>query len=130
MNTVSTSTVDARSRKLLYVFEQGPFSTSSGLETLEAVLSGANFEQDLSLLFIHNGVFQLKKNQETKDSLIKPYTKTFLALEDFGISKIYVHDLSMLARGLQGGDLMLSAQFLSSEQVANLIAGQHRVFTF
>ena len=43
-------------KKLLYVFDSGPYSNSSGSETLEAVLVGTNFEQDISLLFINNGL--------------------------------------------------------------------------
>ena len=136
MNTASNSstnmsdTADAGIKKLLYVFEHGPYSTSSGSEALEAVLSGANFEQEMSLLFIFNGVYQLKKNQETKESLIKAYTKTFLALDDFGVNNVYVHDLSLLARGLEIRDLMIPAIVLSAEEITDLIAGQHRAFTF
>lgn len=136
MNTDSNTEIDRGNefdsgiKKLLYVFEHGPYSTSSGSEALEAVLSGANFEQELSLLFIYNGVFQLKKSQETKESLMNPYTKTFLALDDFGVNNVFVHDLSLLARGLESQDLMIPAKVLSAEEIASLIACQYRVFTF
>ena len=117
-------------KKLLYVFDSGPYSSSSGSEALEAVLVGANFEQEISLLFINNGIFQIKRNQDTSASQLKPSYKTFKALEDFDITKVYTHDLSLLARGLEADDLMIPASVLSSQAVSILIAEQDRVFTF
>ena len=53
--------------KILYVFTQAPYSTSAGIEALDALLIGAAFEQEVSVLFIHNGVFQLKDQQVASD---------------------------------------------------------------
>ncbi|MCH2190974.1 MAG: sulfurtransferase complex subunit TusC [Gammaproteobacteria bacterium] len=117
-------------KKLLYVFDSGPYSSSSGSETLEAVLVGTNFEQDISLLFINNGLFQIKQNQDTDASLMRPFYKTFNALEDFEISKVYACDLSMSARGIATEDLMIPVAVISSSQVCELLADQDRVFTF
>ncbi len=117
-------------QKLLYIFEHGPYSNASGQEALEAALIGASFDQTVSLLFLFDGVFQLKNQQGAQDSQIKQYTKTFKALADFDISNIYVHDLSLSARGLGLHDLMLSAQSLSAKEIADLITEHHKVFTF
>lgn len=117
-------------KKLLYVFDSAPYSSSAGSEALEAVLIGANFEQDISLLFINNGVFQIKRDQSTKGSLMKPFFKTYSALEDFEVTNIYSHDLSLLARGLDARDLMIPASVLTSAEVAQLLNEQDKVFTF
>lgn len=117
-------------RKLLYVFTQAPYSNSTGQEALDAALIGAAFEQDVSLLFLHDGVFQLMRGQNAQQSELKRYTKAFSALSDFGIDNVYVHDLSLLARGLESDDLGISAKLLDSGAVAELIQQQFRVFTF
>lgn len=116
-------------QKLLYVFTQAPYSTSSGLEALDAVLIGAAFEQEVSVLFIHNGVFQLK-DQQVPAKGIKAFTKTYKALEDFGVENVYVDSLSMVARGLNASQLLCKAVELNSEQVKDLLSEQYRVFTF
>ena len=116
-------------QKLLYVFTQAPYSNSAGIEALDAVLIGATFEQEVSVLFVHNGVFQLNVDQSTRDD-VKQFTKAFKALDDFGVENIYVDRLSMESRGLTRSQLMCDVVALESEQVKALIAKQFRVFTF
>ena len=115
---------------LLYVFERGPYSNASGAEGLEAALIGAAFEQKVSLLFVHDGVFQLKAGQSAVESELKQYTKTFAAFEDFGVSDVFVHDFSLVARGLSSEDLQIKTSVVTAEQIAQLIQQQQKVFTF
>jgi len=122
-------------QKIMYVVTQSPYSNSAGQEALDALLIGAAFEQEVSVLFIHNGVFQLKNQQSTAHesseiSSIKQFTKTYKALEDFGVENVYVDSLSMASRGLDESQLMMSVTLLDSEQVSSLLAQQFRVFTF
>jgi len=114
----------------LYVFTTAPYTSSAGQEGLDAALIGAAFEVDVSVLFLHDGVFQLKRGQDTSESMLKQTTKTFGALKDFGIENVYVHDLSLLARGLEPTALMIDTQLLDSGGVQDLLQRQFRVFTF
>lgn len=115
-------------KSLLYIFSEGPYSHSSGQETLDAVLIGASFEQDISVLFIHDGVYQLHNNQSVSGTELKQYSKTFAALADFDVTKIYVHEPSLNARSLSADDLMINAQALDTTQVSALMSDQFRVF--
>ena len=117
-------------QKLLYVFDSGPHTISAGAETLEALLVAANFDKKISLLFIQNGVFQLKENQQAVGVETRLYTKIFKALADFDVTDLYVHDLSMLARGLTEQDLVVPVKCVTSEFIGDLIADHHKVFTF
>lgn len=117
-------------KKILYVFTHGPYSNSHGQEALDAVFIGAAFEQIVSVLFLHDGIFQLKKNQQVGDGGLKAYTKAFRALEDFGIENCYVHDLGLLARGLDLDELEPVVLPLNSIAIKSLISAQDRVFTF
>ena len=116
-------------KKILYIFTQAPYSNSAGIEGLDATLIGAAFDQEVSVLFINNGVFQIKDKQAPK-ALVKQFTKTFKALNDVGVEHIYVDELSMAARGLSCSELICDVQSLETEQVKELIAQQFRVFTF
>ena len=116
-------------QRILYVFSTGPYTSAAGQEGLDAVMVGAAFELEVSLLFLHDGVHQLKRGQQANAG-IKQYTKAFRALEDFGVESIYVFDNSMLARGLRSEQLMLDVTLLDSAGVTQLIKQQHKVFTF
>lgn len=92
-------------KKFLYVNRKAPYGTIYALESLEVVLIGAAFEQDVSLAFLDDGVFQLTKGQDTKGIGVKNFSPTFRALGDYEVTKLYVEKESLAERGLVEGDL-------------------------
>jgi tRNA 2-thiouridine synthesizing protein C len=46
-------------KKFMYINRKAPYGTIYAWESLEVVLIGAAFEQDVSLAFLDDGVFQL-----------------------------------------------------------------------
>jgi len=93
-------------KKFLYVNRKAPYGTIYALESLEVVLIGAAFEQDVALAFLDDGVFQLAKGQETTGVGMKNFSPTYKALGDYDVNKIYVEKESLDARGLTLDDLM------------------------
>ncbi len=117
-------------KSVLYVISSGPYSNARGQEALDAILIGASFDLDVSVLFIHDGVFQLKRGQNVRLSRLKQFTKTYKAFEDFGVEKVYIHDLSLNSRGLTDAELICAVTVLDQQGVRKLIADQTKVFTF
>lgn len=99
-------TDEKTSKKFLYVNRKAPFGTIYALESLEVVLIGAAFEQDVSLAFIDDGVFQLMNNQDATAAGMKSFSKIYRALGDYEVRKLYVEQESLDLRGLTVGDLM------------------------
>jgi tRNA 2-thiouridine synthesizing protein C len=93
-------------KKFLYVNRKAPYGTIYALESLEVVLIGAAFEQDVSLAFIDDGVFQLMAGQETTGAGMKNFSRTYKALGDYDVKKFYVERESLAERGLTIEDLM------------------------
>jgi tRNA 2-thiouridine synthesizing protein C len=93
-------------KKFMYVNRKAPYGTIYALESLEVVLIGAAFEQDVSLAFLDDGIYQITKGQETEDIGMKNFSPTYKALGDFDVNKIYVEKESMEARGLTLDDLL------------------------
>lgn len=120
----------AVSQKLLYVITQAPYSSANGHEALEAILIACAFEQEVNVLFIHDGVFQLKSEQSTEQSLLKQTTKTFRALSDFGVEAAYVFDSSLFSRALTVDELMIEPTVVDNQAVTQMMAESFRVFTF
>ncbi|MDQ2089381.1 sulfurtransferase complex subunit TusC [Marimonas arenosa] len=92
-------------KKFLYVNRRAPYGTIYALESLEVVLIGAAFEQDVSLAFLDDGVFQLTKGQKTDGLGVKNFSPTFRALGDYDVTKLYVEKESLEERGLSEADL-------------------------
>jgi tRNA 2-thiouridine synthesizing protein C len=93
-------------KKFLYINRKAPYGTVYALESLEVVLIGAAFEQDVSLAFIDDGVYQLIDNQDTTGVGMKNFSKTYRALGDFEIRKLYVEKEALAERGLKLENLM------------------------
>jgi tRNA 2-thiouridine synthesizing protein C len=69
------------------------------------VLIGAAFDQDVSLAFVDDGVYQLTKGQNTGEIGMKNFSPTYSALGDYEVKKIYVEKESLAERGLSLDDL-------------------------
>jgi tRNA 2-thiouridine synthesizing protein C len=93
-------------KKFMFVNRKEPYGTIYALEALEVVLISAAFEQDVSLAFIDDGVYQLLKGQDTSGIGMKNFSPTYRALGDYEITKLYVEKESLEERGLALSDLM------------------------
>ena len=90
----------------MYLNRRSSFGTVYAIESLEVVLIAAAFEQDVSLAFIDDGVYQIVEGQNTDGIGMKNFSKTFHALGDYDINKLYVSKESLEERGLSESDLM------------------------
>ena len=93
-------------KKFLYINRKAPYGTIYALESLEVVLIGAAFEQEVSLAFLDDGVFQLMEGQDTTGVGMKNFSKTYKALGDYEVRKFYVEKESLVERGLSVENLM------------------------
>jgi len=117
-------------KKFLFVNRKAPYGTIYALESLEVVLIGAAFEQDVSLAFLDDGVYQLVKGQNTKGSDMKNFSPTYRALEGYDIEKLYVEKESMDARGITDKDLVVPVTVMSRAEMAQLMESQDVVLSF
>lgn len=97
---------EGNKKKLLYVNRKAPYGTIYALESLEVVLIGAAFEQDVSVAFLDDGVYQLVDGQDTTGIGVKNFSRAYKALGDYEVRRLYVERKSLAERGLQLADLM------------------------
>ena len=117
-------------KKFAFINRKAPYGTIYALESLEVVLISAAFDQDVSLVFADDGVYQLKKGQATKAVGMKNFSPTYRALEGYDIEKLYVEKSSMEARGLTADDLLVDVEVLDSAEMAALLEEQDVVLSF
>ena len=131
-------------KKFMYMNRKAPYGTIYALESLEVVLIAAAFDQDVSLVFADDGVYQLTKGQDTDEIGMKNFSPTYSALGDYDIKKIYIEKESLEERGLSLDDLQElkyededddwaekdSIILVSRKELADVIDQQDVVFSF
>ena len=131
-------------KKFMYINRKAPYGTVYAWESLEVVLIGAAFEQEVSLAFVDDGVYQLMKGQDTTEVGIKNFSPTYSALGDYDVNKIYIEKESLEARGLTLDDLQHlvwedededwaekdSIRVVTSAELAEIFEGQDVVLSF
>ena len=135
---------EGKIKKFMYVNRKSPYGTIYALESLEVVLISAAFDQDVSLTFTDDGVYQLMKNQKTEGIGMKNFPSTYAALGDYEIKKIYIDQESLDERGLSISDLQelvwedededyaekSSINLVSRAELANIMNEQDIVMSF
>ena len=117
-------------KKFMFVNRKAPYGTVYALESLEVVLIAATFDQDVSLLFMDDGVFEIVKGQNTKDIGLKNFSPSYRALEGYDVEKLYVDADSLKARGLTEKDLLVPVEVLDSDALSALMQSQDVVLSF
>lgn len=93
-------------KRILYIQRRAPHGTIYALEGLEVALIGAAFDQEVTLAFVDDGVFQLKTGQDTGSLGSRNFSVTYGALADYDVSAILVERQSLEARGMDTQDLV------------------------
>ena len=126
----STAPSGPKVKKFMFVNRKAPYGTIYALESLEVVLITATFDQDVSLVFMDDGVYELVKGQQTKGIGIKNFSPSYRALEGYDIEKLYVDQASLDQRGLTEADLLVPVEVLNDQQMSELMAQQDVVLSF
>ena len=127
-------------RKFMFVNSKAPYGTIYALEVLEMIMISAAFEQHAVIAFIDDGVFQIKKGQNTKATGMKNFSPTYGVVEmekedadeDEDIDmvwRIVVDKESMEARGLNADDFIVDVEVLDSAALSDLMAEQQVVLS-
>lgn len=108
-------------KNFLFVMSQAPHSGIHVLEQLDMVLITAAFDREAALLFLGNGVFQLKKGQLPEALGFKDTAAIFRSLELYEVHDLFAETESLQERGLDAGDLLLSVRTVARREVAALM---------
>jgi tRNA 2-thiouridine synthesizing protein C len=127
-------------KRFMFVNRRAPYGSIYALEILEMVLISAAFEQHAAIVFIDDGVFQLKKGQDTSALGMKNFSPTYRVVEmekddaneDDDIDmvwRIIVEKESLEARGLEADDLLVGVEVMAAEELSALMAAQDVVLS-
>ncbi len=98
-----------------------PYNGIKLQEKLDVILTSAAFDQAVSLLFLDDGVFQLKKAQNPEKQGLKDTAAIFNALEIYDVNQLYIEVESLQERGLKPGNLSLPVEEVYRKDINRLM---------
>ena len=126
----ATPAVGPKVKKFMFVNRKAPYGTIYALESLEVVLITATFDQDVSLVFMDDGIYELVKGQQPKGIGIKNFSPSYRALDGYDVEKLYVDQDSLAQRGLTEKDLLVPVEVLDSAEMGQLMQQQDVILSF
>lgn len=88
-------------KSILLISSSAPYSSPKARETLDIALAAGVFDQDVSVLLMGDGVFQLSEHQQPERLEQKNISKTIKLLPMYGVEKIYAQKQAIHQRQLK-----------------------------
>ena len=120
-----------QAKKLLFISRHAPYGSSIAKSALDAILAAAAYDQQIALLFMDDGVFQLLAKQDSGDLQLKNFAALLPVLPLYEINTIYVHYESLKTRQIAIDELVLNEiQLIDSAGICQLLAQQDQLLSF
>jgi tRNA 2-thiouridine synthesizing protein C len=116
-------------KTLAFLCRRTPWGSGRAAEMLEAVLISGAFDQEVHLVFLDDGVFQLVAGQHPELLGRRPLEEGFGELADLDVEQVWVERESLVERGLDATILALSAKVLDRKAMTELLARMAAVFS-
>ncbi|TQV73459.1 sulfurtransferase complex subunit TusC [Exilibacterium tricleocarpae] len=117
-------------KKIMVINTHAPYGKATARESLDAVLAASAYDQDLSLLFLGDAVFQLLQQQDTAALEAKSLSTALPVLPLYDVTAIYAQQSALDARGLTRADLVLDVECLENHQITALMDSQDILLSF
>ncbi len=118
-------------KKILFISRHSPYGSSLAKDALDAILATSAYEQDIALLFMDDGIFQLLSSQQAEHIEQKSFSAQLQALSLYEIDRVYAHQESMEKRQITINDLSLdNIQVINNLEIIKLMAEQDHLLSF
>lgn len=108
-------------KTITFIFNKAPTGSQHGRELLDIALMSSAFDMPVRVIFQNQGAFQLLKAQEPERLGIKNHSKTFKALELYGINEVYIDHEFLKANQIESSNLITPAKPLAQTQIKQII---------
>ncbi len=122
--------MNAKRKKVLVVCRRAPYGDSLSRAALDVVLAGAAFNQDLSVLFLDDGVWQLMPQQQASSIEQKSVAATLESLPLYDVEQFYVAAASLQQRQLSPSELAGNVALLDDSSLTSFIESHDQVLGF
>ncbi len=117
-------------KKITIIFRQAPHGNSSSREGLDFALLSASFDQEVSLIFVDDGVLNILKDQQPMLIGTRDFVSTFKALSLYDIDNVYGCRTSMVERGISVEQSLISLTLLEVDEITQQLNQADEVFVY
>ena len=118
------------SKSIAILNTSAPYSSPNAKDALDIALILGSYEQDTTLFFVGDGVWQLIDNQQPELLDVKNFLKTFSAFEFYDLDKVYVCEQSLTDRGLATNFHIENVKVLPQDDFNEKIHQQDIIYKF
>jgi tRNA 2-thiouridine synthesizing protein C len=120
----------AAQKRILLVCRKPPYGNTLAKDAIDIALATAAYDQDLHIVFIGDGVWQLHPNQNSEHIQSKNQQKLLSALPLYDINNLYVDAEALQQRNLGNCPLILDAKPLNSKALSALFDDADVILNF
>lgn len=106
-------------RRMLFVINQSPQAGPAARERLDQVLMALAFDQEVRVVFVADGVWQLMSGQAPGG-----FAAGYKSLALYGVAAVLVEREALAERGIDAADLLLPVEVISRKAVTDLMHSQ------
>ena len=117
-------------KSLLLILRSSPYGNGLARAGVDLALAAAAFDQDVSLLFMDEGIWQLLPQQDSAHTPGKNIARLLDSLPLYDIETLYVDGTSMVRRQLEPGQLSGNTQVLDEAELRAFVEGFDQVMGF
>mgnify|MGYP005994497519 CR=1 FL=1 len=118
------------SKNILVIQRCAPYGSSLAREGLDYVLTSAAYDQNIQILFLGDGVFQLLKDQDSSNIQLKSHLGAMEVLPLYDIEDLYVVKEDLAERNLEEAALGLPVKLIDRQDVHKLMNKQDHIMGF
>lgn len=117
-------------KRWLLVYQRPPYGSTLARDALDVALAAAAFGQSVSVLFLGDGVWQLRAAQRGAAIDHKDFDRQLAALPMYDIDHLYAAADALRERRLTAADLVLPVTALEPDAIGSFIASYDVVLSF
>jgi len=117
-------------KNILVIMRSAPYGQSRARDAIDLILTSAAYDQEISVLFQSDGIFQLIAEQQPKELGLKNINAQISAFEMYDIEAVYYDQESLSARGLKPEQLNDQIKPVSNSEIQSLLNQADTVLTF
>ena len=126
--TENTSHESGNRCTIAFISRSAPYGRNRANLCLDMALASAVFEQEVSYVFMDDGVYQLLKGQDGAAIASKTLGNALETLSLYGIDSVYAESKSLEERGINEADLLPGLQLIGCASIAEMIRKADKVF--
>ncbi len=117
-------------KKIGITLRHAPYGNNFAQEALDATLAMSLFGQEITLVFLGDGIFQLLKYQEASAIYQKTFSKQIAAFELYGLERIFVCAQSLAQRNISAGSLCIDVICVEPVEIKKILHEQDTLLSF